>query len=169
MDQAQAVNYTFRISPGIEGIRETLALMRSIVRRSKADPRIVMKARLLTQHCAAKDWRGETNACFLFVRDRIRYIMDPVDVEALTTPTRLMDIGQGDCDDKATLLCALLESIGHPTRFVAIGFEPGALSHVYVETRLGATWIPLETTERVAMGELPFDPATVKNRYTVHN
>ena len=163
------VSYVYRISPGVEGIRETLVLMRSIVRQSKADPAVIEAARNLTAHLPPKNWSGEVNALFSFVRDKIRYVLDPNDVETLATPARLLRDRSGDCDDKVTLLAALLEAIGHPTRFVAVGFAPGALTHVYLETKMGDAWIPLETTEPVAMGELPFAPLEVKNRYMIHN
>ena len=163
------VDFEYRISTGVEGVRETMALMRSIVRKGKADPAVIVKARSLTAFAGAKDWRAEVAALHRYVRDSIRYVMDPNGVETLSTPARLIEIGAGDCDDKATLLAALLEAVGHPTRFVAIGLSGGTLDHVYVETKIGDTWIPLETTEPVEAGELPFAPDEVKNRYVVHN
>ena len=163
------VDFEYRISTGIEGVRETMVLMRSIVRKAKADPAVILKARALTGAVRGKDWFGEAAALHRYVRDSIRYVMDPAGVETLSTPARLMEIGAGDCDDKATLLAALLESINHPTRFVAIGLTGGTLEHVYVETKIGDDWIPLETTEPVAAGALPFAPDEVKNRYVVHN
>lgn len=163
------MSFEYRISPGVEGIRETLVLMRSIVRKSKSDPVVIEAARSITSHLAPKDWAGEVRALFSFVRDRVRYVMDPNGVETLATPARLLRTKTGDCDDKVTLLASLLEAIGHPTRFVAVGFEPGALTHVYLETKIKDVWIPLETTEPVAMGELPFAQFEVKNRYVIHN
>ena len=161
--------FEYRISPGVEGVRETLVLMRSIVRKSKADPVVIQTARNLTAHLAPKNWQGEIAALFSFVRDRIRYVLDPNDVETLSSPRHLLKNRSGDCDDLVTLLAALLEAIGHPTRFVAVGFQPGALTHVYLETKAGDAWIALETTEQVAMGELPFARNEVKNRYIVTN
>ncbi len=101
-----------------------------------------------------------------FVRDRIRYVRDVRGVETLHTPLALLQLGQGDCDDKATLLACLLESIGHKTRFAAVGFEPGRLSHVLTEARIGARWCPMETTEPVDMG---WYPPGVKSRMVIHN
>lgn len=108
-----------------------------------------------TIHCTQKDWTCEAKALHQFVRDGIRYVQDPIDIERLQAPDKTLEISAGDCDDKSILLAALLESIGHPTRFVAIGFEPNVYSHVYVETRIGNEWIPMETTEPVEMGWEP--------------
>lgn len=99
-----------------------------------------------------KDWSEEVRKLFEFVRDDIRYVRDVRGVETLQTPDKTLEFEQGDCDDKSVLLAALLESIGHPTRFIAIGFKPNNFVHVYVETKIGNNWIALETTEPVPMG-----------------
>jgi transglutaminase-like putative cysteine protease len=105
---------------------------------------------------APKDWIGELRALFNFVRDRIRYVKDVRGLETLQTPPATLEVGQGDCDDKSTLLAALLESIGHPTRFVAVGFvQPGRYSHVYVESRAGSRWIALDATMPHDAGWMP--------------
>lgn len=145
------------IDEGREGIRQTMLLMRDIARRYKSDPTIVLKARELTAGLGAKNYYGEIRALHQFVRDSIRYVKDPLGVETIITPDKLLQIGQGDCDDKATLLASLLESIGHPARYVAVGFSPGDYSHVFVQTRAGAGWLNLETTEPVAPGWGPRD------------
>lgn len=161
--------FEYRISPGIMGVRETMALMRQIVRRERANPDIVEIARRLVSHVPQKDWLGQVRALFYFVRDRIRYVMDPNDVETLSTPSYLLaNMSAGaDCDDKSILLATLLEATGHPARFMAVGFNAGDLSHVYVETRIGERWVPLDPTELGDVGELAFDPATVRERWIV--
>jgi len=102
-----------------------------------------------------KDFAGEVRALHAWVRDSIRYANDINEVETLKTPDLILSSAQGDCDDKAILLATLLESAGHPARFVAVGFQPDDFSHVYVESRVGDRWLPLETTEQVAAGWSP--------------
>lgn len=109
----------------------------------------------LTRHLPQKDWLGEVNALFDFVQGHIRYIRDIRNVETLQTPEKTLQLKAGDCDDKSTLLAALLESIGHPARFHAVGFAPGKFSHVFVETLVGGKWMPLETTEPYDAGRAP--------------
>lgn len=135
----------------------TLALMSGIVRRYKTHRAVRGAALDLTAELAQKDWPGEVRALFEFVRDRIRYVRDVRGVETVQTPDATLDIGAGDCDDKATLLAALLESIGYQTRFAAVGSRPGRYSHVFVEARerVGAPWIALDATEPVAAGWRP--------------
>lgn len=133
------------IPDGVPGVRVTLRTMARLARDGKLVVRPV--ALQLTQHLAQRDRPAEVRALHEFVRDRIRYVRDPRAVETLQAPERTLQIKAGDCDDKAILLAALLESIGHPSRFHAIGFAQDNFSHVYVETKLGARWLPLETTE----------------------
>ena len=87
-------------------------------------------------------------------------------VETLATPLVTMQTGQGDCDDKSVLLAALLESLSHPTRFVAVGSAPDEYNHVFVESRLGPHWISAETTEPVDIG---WQPERVASRLIINN
>lgn len=157
--------FAFEISPGIQGVKETLKIMRRVVLDFRHNPAVVQLAHQLTAHVGEKDWATEAAALFFYVRDEIRYTLDSNGAEVLQTPERLLSTRQGDCDDKATLLAALLEAKGHPARFVAVGFEPGVLSHVLVETKIGDVWYPLETTEKVEPG---WYPPNVVQRYVVN-
>lgn len=143
------------IREGFPGIVDTLKIMSRFARDGKVSMPVRQTALRLTRDCAQKDFACEVRQLHAFVRDSIRYVMDVDGVETVQTPQKTLELGAGDCDDKATLLAALLGSIGHPTRFVAIGFEPQIFSHVYLETRIGARWIPLETTEPVDVGWSP--------------
>lgn len=109
----------------------------------------------LVEGLAPKDYVGEVLALHRFVRDDIRYVKDVREVETLQTPERTLAEGQGDCDDKSTLLASLLETLGHRARFRAVGFRIGSLSHVLVDAFVGGRWLPLETTLRVDAGWSP--------------
>lgn len=134
-------------------MRATLGVMRDFARASVANPEQVIrsKAESLTRGLPPRRWGAEIRALHEFVRDEIRYLRDPVNMERVATPEMTLQIGQGDCDDKATLLAALLDSIGHPVRYVALAFNGQGFSHVLVETKIGNTgndrrdWLPLET------------------------
>lgn len=94
-----------------------------------------------------------------FCRDRIRYVKDIYGVETLHTPETLLQTGCGDCDDKSILLAAMLGSIGHKCRFIAVSVVPGQFSHVWVQVNIRGRWIDLEATEPVQFGErIPRDP-----------
>lgn len=133
---------------GEASIDRTLRYMAQFTKAAGRDYAIRRLALGIVAPFAQKDYLREAAALHAFVRDRIRYVKDPLDGELVQTPVATLGIGQGDCDDKATLLAALLRAAGHPARFVAVavGDDPN-LSHVYVETKIGPTWYAAETTE----------------------
>lgn len=107
----------------------------------------------LTQPLRQKDFEGEARALFRFVRDDIRYVRDIRGVETLHRPQDMLKIQAGDCDDKATLLAALIEAIGGRTRFIAVAMVPGQFCHVWVQAWLNGRWVDLETTEPLQFGQ----------------
>ncbi len=163
------VTSTLQMIPdGVRGIDATLTAMSRIVKDYKKSMTVRGLAVALCAECQQKDWSCEVRSLHAFVRDEIRYINDICDVETIHTPEVILAQRAGDCDDKSILLACMLESIGHPTRFVAIGFSPNVFSHVYVETKIGNNWIPLETTEDVEMAWEP-NPLAVQARKYFYN
>lgn len=139
--------------------------MATIARRAKTNIEIREKALELTRYLSPKDWVGQVRALFEYVRDDIRYVHDVWGVETLHTPLQIMRQEQGDCDDKSILLAALLESIGHPARFVAASLKQNGFSHVFVQTRVGQKWVSLDATENVPMG---WEPPNIRQRLIVN-
>lgn len=156
------------IPSGVDGIRRTLKEMVRLAREGSKDVGVITLARqvLRAAYVPEKDKSGEITALQHFVRDSVRYTQDPYDTEMVQTPKRTLEIQTGDCDDKATLLAALLGSIGIPPRFVAVGFNGGPYSHVLTEARLGTKWIPLETI--VAGKEPGWFPPGVTRQMPAH-
>lgn len=145
---------------GAAGIRATLNVMRRLARDGSLSPLIRQFTQTLVQERMQKDRIGEIRTIGEFVRDSIRYVRDPLGAELVQSPDATMRLRSGDCDDKVTLAAAMLRSIGHPARFVAIGFAPGQFSHVFLETPIhrkngGYPWMAIETTEPWAIGRAP--------------
>ena len=143
------------IAPGARGTLQTLRLMRQLAKAAKKNHIIRRLAMSLTSGLDQKDYAGEIRNIHSFVRDNIRYLKDIRGVETVQTPEKTLEFQAGDCDDKSLLTAALLESIGHPTRFVAMGFNNGGYCHVYIETKIKDKWIGVETTEPVEIGWYP--------------
>lgn len=157
-----------QIPDGIAGTKATLIVMRDVTRQAKRNVQIRLLATQLVGHLNSgnsKNWIAEIKTLHRFVRDNIRYVKDIKNIETLQTPEKTLEFGHGDCDDKSTLLAALLEVIGHPARFAAVGFKPNDFNHVYVETKLGNKWIPLETTENVNVG---WHPPNIKAKMVIN-
>lgn len=148
---------------GVDGVLNTLRHMRAFVRQGRVDPVIRSTALNLLALVPERDSQGEIRALFEFVRDRIRYIADVLDVETLADARRTLETAAGDCDDKAILLAALLESVGIATQFVATGYEmPGFFEHVYLRALVpSGQWLPLDASEPHAMGWEPPAPVAI--------
>jgi hypothetical protein len=130
---------------GVAGTRATLKMMARLVRQYKKDPGINLTALEITRGIESYDTAAEVTALQHFVRDRIKYRMDVEGVETLRTPPVTLQMEAGDCDDKATLLCTLLATIGYSCAFFAVGFNGVDFSHVLAGVRLGSGYVPLET------------------------
>ena len=156
-----------QIPNGAAGTRATLRIMSKIVRHYKRQIPIRELALSLVRDLPGhKNWIGQIKRVHAFVRDSIQYVRDVRGVETVQTPDKTLEYGQGDCDDQAVLLASLLESIGHPTRFVAMkGSTFGPFVHVFTETKVGNQWIPLETTENFEAGR----PMKTAGRMVEHN
>lgn len=135
----------------------TLKIMRDMARAAIRDPKQTIRQTALdiVRRLPARQWGSEVAALHSFVRDQIRYVRDPVGVETVATPEKTLELRAGDCDDKATLLAAMLESIGHPARFMAIGLNGGPFSHVLTQTKIGPQWVSAETIVPVELGWHP--------------
>jgi transglutaminase-like putative cysteine protease len=163
----EQIRYTMQAIPnGQAGIRETLKIMSRVVKQYKSNPVIRELALRITAHLQQKNFIGEAAAIHHYVKEQIRYVKDIAGVETIQTPIQTLRLKAGDCDDKSTLAAALLESLGHPTRFLAVGFRPKSLSHVYVQTKIGSKWVGVETTEPVEFG---WQPPNVKCVMVQHN
>src|ERR1700747_89427 len=143
------------INDGPAGIAQTLAMMSELSRAGRLSPIWREAALSLISPYDQKDCVAEITALHAFVRDHIRYVNDPDELELLQTPEKTLELRAGDCDDKSILMASLLRSIGYAARYRAVGTRPGIFEHVYVETKLGTRWIPLETTEPVEVGWQP--------------
>lgn len=157
--QLQLSAHSRTIAPGLTGIRQTLRAMRQLVRAYRTDPQLRQAATTLVTLVPQRDHLGEVQTIFEWVRDHVRYVRDVHEVETLMTPDKVAAARLGDCDDQATLLATLLESVGYPTRFVAAGYsDPTMVDHVYLQVFADGQWIDMDPTEPQPMGWAPPDP-----------
>lgn len=147
---------------GVAGIRATLKRMVDMTRKGRKNLGVRTVAMRLVRELPPKAFSDQVVELFRFVQKRIRYVHDVREVETLQDPAYTLTEGQGDCDDMSMLLASMLESIGHPTRFVALALDNGPFSHVITETRLGEKWLPLDPT--VSYAYVGWAPPGVTNR-----
>jgi transglutaminase-like putative cysteine protease len=139
------------IPNGRAGVVATVNKMRELVNQGKVDPQIRQAAQSIIFLQPEKDYYAEAEALFNFVRDTIRYTRDVHMVETLQTPAITLATRMGDCDDQSTLLAAMLESVGIPTRFVVAGYSGNDFEHVYLQAWCNH-WIGMDATEPNEMG-----------------
>lgn len=161
-----ASNYQLMSIPsGAPGTKATLKIMSKLVNQWKAAPQIRELALQITKKAPNKNWKAEAAAVHNFILKNIRYVKDVRGIETIQTPVKTLQLRAGDCDDHSTLAASLLESIGHPTRFVAAGYHGKPFSHVYCETLIGNKWLPIETTEKLP----PFEKIARPTRVMIQN
>ena len=98
---------------------------------------------------------------------RIRFVKEPGEVFA--SPSYTLSVNQGDCDDHARAMYAILRAGGVPARIVflhrGLGGEP---THAVTQAYAEGAWTWLETTLPANLGESPFQAARrlgmLKNR-----
>lgn len=127
--------------------------MKKFAHSGKVDPAIRGLATEIIKEITPGDYASEALALYYWVCANIRYVRDPSDVEYVQDPRRTVQSRAADCDDEATLLAALLMTIGNTCAFEIVSFSnPPSPTHVYVS---------VDTPK----GPIPLDP--VANRETV--
>lgn len=125
--------------------------------------------------------------CAIFdnVKDKIKYVSDPRSHDFWAPADTTLNVGAGDCDDKAILLSSMLEAVGGTTRVYLT--DTHAFAAVYIGSGTGATeaatrgvrayygnvdvnflndkygsWLMLDPTSSLYAGGLPGKTAQVK-------
>lgn len=151
------------IPDGIPGAIATLRAMRALVKDAIRDPAQQVRDSVL-QIITSERWVQQIRDVQSWVQNNIRYVLDPIDadggVELVQTPQATLQKRAGDCDDQAVLVATLLSCIGHPCRFIALGFNGQPLSHVLTQTKVGNTgtasdWVAVETIKPEPLGFMP--------------
>jgi len=145
------------------GPRETLRLMAGHALGEYGERSVIV--RKFTEYVVGeiwpKDYAGEIGAvrnCLVAPSPTkpwvplLRYTNDNLHTEWVKTPERMireiMESGSCacDCDESACLAATMLLQIGRVCQFVAMGFQPGSLSHVAVRAKepKSGQWILLD-------------------------
>jgi transglutaminase-like putative cysteine protease len=132
--QPQVVFSDFSGSP------DTLRAMIRAAHGPRGEQSVLVRAatEAATSGLVPKDYLGEIVAVRNWVAENVRYMNDPLHVEWVKDPQRLIEERMhgeavGDCDDIATLIATMCLQLGRICEFVVAGFgEPGHFSHVFV-------------------------------------
>lgn len=134
--------------------------------------------RVLSQRCgktwcvAEKDWRGEVEAIFNFVRQRVRYTKDIDGKDTFQSPLYTLSRRAGDCDDFSTLLAAMLRMAGHRVKFRVVRTKKSSnWDHIYVLVEMppgSNRWMALDASVPERAGwEAPSSIIAAKRDFNV--
>lgn len=141
------------------GTTQTIAAMQERIDQGRRSAKVQGTAVRITSHVKSFDQLGQIRAICEWTRRNIRFRNDPVGSEALRTPDLTLEWKAGDCDDYATLIAALLESLGIRTRLVAAATNPrhpAAFTHVWPEALLKGRWLACDMARPGArLGQRP--------------
>lgn len=153
------------LAAGDAGIARTIQYMTALANGNEgaAHPAVRVQAVDITRNVASRDYHAEIQAIFDWVKKNIRFRGEFK--EFLQSPVVTLELRAGDCDDHATLLAALLRTLGHRVRFRTVATGGGRdFTHVYlqVQDRRTGQWISLDTT--VARSTLGWEPDNITRR-----
>jgi hypothetical protein len=157
------------IPPGESGTDETVRRLGALIKSANQRPKLhILATHILSQkNVPAKNDLAAARALWSWIRQNIRFVKDPTNVELIQDPElTAFQIRAGDCDDHAALMAALAASIGIPARLSVIGNDPQNFQHIFAEVQVGGKWIAADTTIKEPFGTRP-KLAAVK-RYSLY-
>lgn len=145
-----AGNVLHAIPAGDPGAVETAREMARLASGAVANQDVRRAAAEATRGIPNRDRAALARGCRDYVARVIEFRNDPNSVELVSEPRDTLRSLIGDCDDQATLLAAMLASIGvGPLAFAIARMKAGdSFSHVLCCWHDGTAWRPLETVDR---------------------
>lgn len=132
---------SYNVANGKNGNLETIQMMTKVARAKSRHPFIRAFTLKLIQSCgvASQHHLDEAICIGNYVKENVRYVRDPDNIELLTDPVLLLEqaqkgIAQGDCDDMALLIATMLLAVGCLPYFRAARYwdTNGNYNHIYV-------------------------------------
>ncbi len=140
-------------------IDDRISYLENEINEGKRSPRIrQIAASILTTKTAEgdwqireRDWSGEIQGAFDYVRENVRYTRDIEGVELFQRADRSLELGIGDCDDMTILLGSILGNIGFPLLVRVISTGLPTFHHVYLVAGKPPhdpkEWVPLDASQ----------------------
>jgi len=104
-----------------------------------------------------EDYINELNEIFKWVKNNIRYELDPLKKDIIEDPFTTMRLKLADCDGMTVLVGSLVGSLGYPVAIKVIKqSERGRMYHVYPLVGLPPTnpkrWLAMDTSLKEPIG-----------------
>lgn len=134
----------FNTPPGMGHVQSILKRMGALAKEGAHEWPIRQLAVAITRDIPSKSPTREIFAIYKWVRDHIRYRMDPLGLELVQAPRITLEERAGDCDDMTTLIWALSMALGHPVRGRTVGPTPTDQTHVQGEVFDRKRWVSVD-------------------------
>lgn len=152
-----------KIPSGDAGTDETVRQMGILIDQGVKSPLVRRTALRILEDVPAHDPLAEVQAIYEWVKDNIRFTMDPWEKEMIHNPDRILELKAGDCDDFTILLSSLLRSVGYETRTKVTGSNIfGGFHHVYPQVNVNGQWVSLDATDQYNF--LGYEPVISKSK-----
>jgi len=142
-----------------KSIEERIDLIFEEIEDGKADPKIRLLVANIIRDIPERDYLGELNAIFDWVKQNVRYTHDPYNLELFNRPKRVIEYGIADCDDLTILLGSMVQTIGYPIKLRVIGVNSDEPEHIYlmagippIENSEPSDWIAMDASVDEPMG-----------------
>lgn len=155
---------------GVDGIVDTLERMTELVHAAYTHPLIREQAVSAIRSCERGNLYCQMASLMVWVQRSMLFVKDPVGVEALHEPLAIAHAIQagrrpyGDCDDFSIYLATLMQSVGIPATFRAVGFAGRPISHVYVTGPRGIRLDPTRNIWNPSLGETLKETTMIERR-----
>ena len=142
----------------VSTLADRIRIIRDMITKAKADAKVrELAAGILHQaRVTQKDWDGEVQAVFEWVKANIRYTRDTEGLDTFTEPLKTVSLGVGDCDDMSILLASLLGSIGYPFKLKVVSMSGIDWDHIFPLVGMPPSapkmWIPLDASIELPLG-----------------
>ena len=145
------------IAQGEAGTDQTVNIIVQLVAASLRKPNVRLLAIQILDRAGVPNKNDQQAAFALYswVKARIRYVRDPIDVDTVQQPDITLQLKAGDCDDHVALFSALAQSIGLPVRYVVGGASKDSFVHIWSEVLVNGNWIAADTTISQPFGFVP--------------
>lgn len=150
---------------GFTGAPDTLRAMIEAAQGLRGEKSMVVRYLVdqVVRNIHPKDYAGEIVAIRNWAATFLRYTNDPLHVELVKDPERLVEefyqhqLAVADCDEIATWIATAALQVGRHSQFVAVGFgESGTYTHVFARVLEPRTnnWIVCDPVAGTAEREM---------------
>ncbi len=133
--------------------------MVEFVQHYSGEPLFIDAARRIVENCPPRDQMCEVRTLYEWVLASTRFVQDPYDKEALSTPERMLRENLAgrktseDCDGLSTYLATLIAAIGVRPRFRFGGSYEQGIHHVWVQAEINGRWIDMDPSIGSRLGK----------------